>query len=102
MAKQIKIALLIVAFLGVIIMISLIDFSITGTATRDGYYKPQTVYFNKNNSFSLWDSTMIKAMSSIDFTSFSVKSLYPHAKVIINADSTDIRSYVWKLKLQIT
>lgn len=99
MTKKIKTGLLIVAFIGAIIMILFVDYSVRGTATRDGYYKPHTVYFNRDNGFSLWNPCMITAMSSIDFTSFSVKSLYPHAKVMINAGDNMMRSYVWKLKL---
>lgn len=43
MTKKIKTGLLIVAFIGAIIMILFVDYSVRGTATRDGYYKPHTV-----------------------------------------------------------
>ena len=49
MAKKIKTGLLIVAFMGTIIMILFVDYSVRGTATRDGHYKPHTVYINNTS-----------------------------------------------------
>ena len=86
-------------FLCVITLIVLFYYSTPGTATRDGYYEPQTVYFNRNNAFSLIDRSIIEATSSIDFTDYMVKSLYPHAKVLLNNEKPIMRCYVWKLKL---
>ena len=69
------------------------------TATIGGYYEPLTIYFNKRNSMSLFNRSLMEKLEDIGFRNYYVKSLYPHAKVRI-VDTEYGNVYIWKLKLK--
>lgn len=68
-------------------------------ATVDGYYEPMTIYFNRDNRFSLFDMSLINSLKSISFPEYTVKSLYPQAYIRLSQRSAKKLCYVWKLKL---
>ena len=69
-------------------------------ATVDGYYEPLTINFNRDNTFSLFDMSLINSLESISLPEYSVKSLYPQAYIKLSRDNEKKLCYVWRLKLR--
>ena len=101
MSKRARKILIIFFSLAIVLLVKLFILSLgTMYATVDGYYEPLTINFNRDNTFSLFDMSLINSLESISLPEYSVKSLYPQAYIKLSRDNEKKLCYVWRLKLR--
>lgn len=101
MSKRARKILIIFFSLAIVLLVKLFILSLGPMyATVDGYYEPLTINFNRDNTFSLFDMSLINSLESISLPEYSVKSLYPQAYIKLSRDNEKKLCYVWRLKLR--